>query len=527
MEIENRRQKTEDRRKLIVYGSVFLLLFSGVAYIYKPMWWEVIPAGLGLTGIIVASIIFREKVLVTLRLRSTIYGTNTAALIIIVTAIISMLNFIAYRHPGRIDLTESGAFSLSEQTKSVLKNLKQDVKVIAFVPDVPGARNQIEDLLKGYRYKTRKFDYEFVDPNVNPDIAEKYNITSENTLIVMSGDNQTKITEATENALTNAIIKVTRTGKKKIYFTEGHGERDIEDNQYANGYYVAAQALRDLNYEVYKVNLSTKSEVPSDASVLIVADPVKPFLTNELDVLEKYLNNGGRVVMLVDQKLKENTGDIGLFKLLNKFGVYPGDDVVIERELQLFVGPTLGIDPLIKSFTRHPVTEPLKGAVMLSLARTIDFKSTEGVEGTVLAKTSEGSWAETNLKLLRTQRKAAEESSDRKGPVPVAVAVKKTNTQDKGEGEENKKETRMVVIGDADFANNKLFNTLYNGDFFLNSINWLGEEMDLISIAKKEKKSSRIIMSSQQKRWVLSSLFAVPAIFIIAGFVAWRRRRTL
>lgn len=527
MKAEDRTQNTEYRGKVIVYMSVLLLLISGFAYIYTPAMWELIPAGLGLSGLIISIIILREKVFEVLRLRSTIYGTNTVAIIIIVTAIISMLNFIAFRHPGRIDLTESGVFSISEQTKSVLKNLKQDVRVIAFVPDTPGARNSVEDLLKGYRYKSRMFNYEFIDPNLNPDMAEKYNITSENTLIVMSGENQTKITETTENSLTNAIIKVTRTGKKKIYFTEGHGERDIEDNQYANGFYVAAQALRDLNYEVYKVNLSTKGEVPADISVLIVADPEKPFLSNEIEVLEKYLNAGGRVVVLIDQKLKEKTGDVGLAKLLNKYGIFPGDDVVIERELQLFAGPTLGIDPLIKNFTKHPVTEPLKGAVMLSLARSIDFKSTEGVEGTVLAKTSEGSWAETNLNLLRSQRKAAEDGADRKGPVPVAVAVKKTNIQDKAETKENKRETRMVVIGDADFANNKLFNTLFNGDFFLNSVNWLGEEMDLISIAGKDRKSSRIIISSQKKRWLLSSLFAIPVIFIIAGFVVWRRRRSL
>lgn len=513
--------------KFIVYGSVILLIISAISYIYKPARWELIPTGLGLAGLIIASIILREKVLEVLRLRSTIYGTNTAAIIIIVTAIIAMLNFIAFRHPGRIDLTESGSFSLSEQTKSVLRNLQHDVNVIAFVQDTPGAREPIEDLLKGYRYKTKKFNYEFIDPNLNPDMAEKYNITSDKTLIVMSEENQTKITEVTENAITNAIVKVTRTGKKKIYFTEGYGERDIDDNQYPNGFYVAAQALRDLNYEVYKVNLSTKSEVPPDASVLIVADPEKPFMKNEIDMIEKYLDNGGRIVMLIDQRLNKKTEDTGLIKLLNKYGVVVGDDVVIERELRLFAGPALGIDPIIKNFGKHPVTEPLKGAVMLSLARTVDFKSTEGLEGTVLAKTSEGSWAEKNLNLLRTQRKASEDSDDRKGPVPVAVAVKKTGAQNSTEGKERAKEMRMVIIGDADFANNQLFNTLFNGDFFLNSVNWLGEEMDLVSIAPKGKKSSRIIISSQQKRWLFSSLVAIPLIFIIAGFVVWRRRRSL
>lgn len=513
----------EKRDRIIVYISICLLILSAVFYIYKPASWELIPAGLGLAGLIVESIILREKVLEILRLRTTIYGTNTVAIIIIVLAIISMVNFIAFRHPGRIDLTESGVYSLSDQTVNVLKNLKNDVKVIAFTTKSSGEQRPLEDLLKGYSYKSKKFTYEFIDPTLSPDMAEKYNVTSDNTLIVISGENQTKITETDENSITNAIIKVTRHGKKKIYFTEGHGERDIDDNQYANGFYVPAQALRDLNYEVYKVNLSTKSEVPSDTSALVIADPEKPFLTQEIDVLGRYLENNGRLIILFDQRMRQKEEDEGLIKLMNKYGVEPGKDIIIERELQLFAGPTLGIDPLIKNFGRHPITEPLKGAIIFSLARSIDFKSTEGVEGTVLARTSEGSWAEKNLQLLRTQRKAAEESDDRKGPVPVAVAVKKTS----GEGQGNRKEMRMVVIGDADFASNNYFNKLFNGDFFLNAVNWLSEEMDLISITKKDKKSSRIILSSQQRRWLLSTLVAVPLVFIITGFVIWRRRRAL
>jgi len=514
------------RDRIITYLSTLLLVISAVAYIYKPARWEIIPAGIGVVGLLVESIILREKVLEILRLRSTVYGTNTAAIIVIVLAILVMLNFIAYRHPARFDLTESGQYSLSDQTINVLKNLKSDVKVIAFVTETSGARSGLTDLLKGYRYTSSRFSYEFIDPTINPDMAEKYNITSDNTLIVISGDNQTKITETTENAITNAIIKVTRQGKKKIYFTEGHGERDIEDNQYADGFYTAAQALRDQNYEVYKINLSTKEKVPEDSAVLIIADPDRPFLQNELTVLEKYLNSGGRAMVLLDQKLRERTEDNGLKALLGKYGVEPGNDVIVERELQLFAGPTIGIDPLIKNFSKHPITEPLKGAIILSLARTIDYKSIEGIEGTVLARTSQGSWAETNLKLLRSERKVAEDKEDKKGPVPVAVAVKK-NTEGGGENKEKKNEMRLVVIGDADFANNRMFNNLFNGDFFLNAVNWLSEEMDLISIARKEKKSSRIILDAQQRRRLLASLIIIPSAFIIAGFVVWRRRRSL
>lgn len=521
--------KTEDRGltklvRVIVYISTGLLLISAGAYIYSPQRWQLIPAGLGILGFIFSAIKLRERVLEILRLRSTIYGTNTIAMILIVLAIIVLLNLIAYRHPGRLDLTGEGVYSLSDQTVSVLKNLKNEVKVIAFLPDSGSVRNSAEDLLKGYRYKSPKFSYEFVDPTVHPDVTEKYNITSENTLIVISKDNQTKVTDITENALTNAIIKVTREGKKKIYFTEGHGERSIEDNQTSDGFYSAAQALRDLNYEVYSVNLSTKPSVPEDASVLIIADPRKPFLSSEIEIIEKYLKKGGRAVALIDQSLRPGQVEDGaLLKLLNSYGVYPGEDIIIERELRLFAGPTLGIEPIVKNFIKHSITEPLKGPLMLSIARTIDFKSTEGVDGTVLAKTSEGSWAETNLELLRNKRQVEEDAKDRKGPVPVAVAVTK-----KIEGDENKgKEMRMVVIGDADFANNRMINNLYNIDFFLNSVNWLAEESDLISIAPKQKKTSRIFLSAQQKRWLKTSVIMIPALFIILGAVVWWRRRTL
>ncbi|HEY4715558.1 MAG TPA: Gldg family protein [bacterium] len=511
--------------RLMLIISLVFIISALAAYLIRPAKWEWIPAGIGLAGFMVAGIKYKHKVLEFLKLRNTIYGTNTVVIIVIVLAMLSMVNFIAYRHPVRVDLTGSGIYTLSEQTATLLKNLKQDLKLIAFAKEGSRAKDEMGDLFRGYQYRSDKVSYEFYDPELNPDMVQKYNITQLNTTIVVSGSNQTKIAETREEALTNAIVKVTRQGKQKIYFTYGHGEGDIDDNEQSTGFGMAARALRDLNYEVEKINLSSQQSVPLDSTAIIIAGPRKPFLRNEIDLLGNYLNSGGKVLALINQDMGKSYDDPTLFQLLAGYGVEIGKDIVIDRELRLFAGPSLGVEPLVLPSGSHAITEPIKGSILFSIARSVDFKSDAAdANGISIVKTGKTSWAETDIERLRTKREALEDNMDKKGPVSVAVAV---SVKTKGKPDDAKKESRLVVAGDSDFADNRLFNNLFNADFFLNSVNWLAEQTDLISIKPKEREASRIFLTKEQRRWLAASLVVVPLAFFFAGLLTWRRRRRL
>ena len=118
-----------------------------------------------------------------------------------------------------------------------------------------------------------------------------------------------------ENAITNALRKVLKGERRKVYFLAGHGERDIGDPK-PGGFQVAKRALDNEGYEVESLNLLTRGSVPEDAAVVIVAAPKKPLLSTEVQTLKAYLEKGGRLLIML-----EAFEDGGLKGFLAGYGV--------------------------------------------------------------------------------------------------------------------------------------------------------------------------------------------------------------
>ena len=140
-----------------------------------------------------------------LSLRSVRYGGNTLVVSVILLIILGLVNFIVNRHSYRFDLTAAKQFSLAPQTQKILKNLKKNVRVTAFFKS--GEKRQMEDLLKAYRFYSKKFSYEFIDPDRKPAIAKRYGVRTYRTSVIECGDKEEKITSTQEQDLTNALIK--------------------------------------------------------------------------------------------------------------------------------------------------------------------------------------------------------------------------------------------------------------------------------------------------------------------------------
>src|SRR4030042_2068073 len=154
-------------------------------------------------------------------------------------------------------------------------------------------------ILVNYFLARHHYRVDFTDPDKNPSLVKAYNITTDGTSILTSGDKENRITSATEEDITNAIIKVTREKKKTIYFLEGHGEGSIEESG-DDGYSFAKDELGKMGYEVKKISLALSESFPQDCSLLVVPGPKKDLLPNELDTISRYLKGGGRVFFMVD-----------------------------------------------------------------------------------------------------------------------------------------------------------------------------------------------------------------------------------
>jgi len=454
--------------------------------------------------------------------RSLKYGSNTFLLIVIVLAVVAMVNFLSTKHHHRFDVTKGKLYSLADQTVQVLKNLKKDVKVIAFYRE--GSGQELRDRLQEYDYRSDQFSFEFVDPDKNPEKAKMYDIRTYRTIVVQSGTMEEKIREDTEKELTNAILKVTREGNKVIYFVEGHGENRTDDSG-KEGYSYVKKGLEEANYDVKTVLLAQEGNVPEDCAILVVAGAQRAFLSNEIEMIETYIEQGGETFFLFDPEV-----DTGLEESLKAWGIEVGRDVVVDVS---GIGRLFGIGgvgvPIAGEYGAHPITEKHKGIMTFyPLARSVSFKEggRTGVTGTELAKTSSSSWAESDLNVLRGGQ-ARRDPEEMGGPIALSVAVTVEGEQEGGSEEDSEKQqARLVVFGDSDFAKNRYFPQQGNGDLFLNCISWLAEEEELISIRPKEAGFNPITLTKAQGRnlfWL--SVVLLPLAVLVAGTVVYVRRR--
>jgi ABC-type uncharacterized transport system involved in gliding motility auxiliary subunit len=445
--------------------------------------------------------------------RGAKYGSNAGVVIVAFLGILVLLNFLSSRHHRRLDLTETGEYTLSLQTIQILSELTEPVNVTAFYAGDDYRQEDLKDLLTEYSYHTDKISYEIVDPDLEPFVAQQYEISSYGTVVFESGGRRQDIFTVDEQEITGAILKVSRESQKVVYFLTGHGERDPGGYDEA-GYSGVRDYLEKDNYVVSTLNLAISGTVPTDASVLIVAAPQSPLLTEESAAIGDYLQSGGKALLM-----QEPGDDAVLSAVLAEWGVGYENDVIIDPERALF-----GMDPLspvVDSFSFSEITRDLPSVVIVtsrSVTRTLE--QPEDVSALALVESSDSSWGETDFEALSRQEAGYDAGADQQGPLAMVMSVE-ANGQD-----EDAAGTRLVVCGDSDFAANSNLTLGGNVDLFLNSVNWLAEEEELISIRPQPEVSRELILSAWQARFLqYSSVIFLPCLVLLVGAVVWWRRR--
>lgn len=442
-------------------------------------------------------------------------GTNTVVLTLAVLGILAVLNFLGYRHPKRFDWTAEKSNTLSDQTEKVLAGLKKDVRIIHFL-DPREKGDSLRDELAGYNGVSRRVTYEAVDPLEHRDLAKQFAVNRAPDLVVTSGARSEHVQEPNEQTITSAILKVTRDTVNVVCMIEGHGERAIEDSE-AEGYSSVQKALQAENFEVKPVNLVRAGQVPAECTVLVLAGPKNALFPAESEMLAKFLDGGGKGMLLIDPET-----DPGLGTLLSGWNIDVGNNMVIDSSgMGQFIGLGSGAPfaPLVTQYGSHPVTKNLSRTMtFFPLARTVKTADKQKTSPSVteLLMTSEQSWGETNLK-ENGGRLRFDKGEDMQGPVSLGVAA------DKSAGE---KTARLVVIGNSRFVANEYFGNPPNRDLFLNAVDWLTLEEDLISIRPKLRTNRRVTLTvAQQNTFFWFSLAFMPGAVMVTGFVLWWKRR--
>lgn len=521
--------------KSVWWIGLIILAIELFFYLARATWeildWILLGVGAGL--LILSAVlnfsILKEKVVT----RSARYGLNMFLMIAIVLGIIVFVDILTSKHSKRFDLTEEKRFTLSDQTQKVLKSLEDKIEILCFYTTAAPNRLKMEDLLSQYKHYSNKLSFQFIDPDRNPGQAKNYEIKFDGTAVLIFGDKREKVVGSSEEDLTNAIIKVTRKEQKTIYVIKGHGEKEISNSE-AQGLSALKTELEKQQYEVKEIALA-QEEFPQDCELLIVPGPKTDPFEAERKIIKDYILNGGRALFML-----EPFSTPELVEMVNSFGFDVGNNVVVEPVSRIF-GGNLDI-PVILKYENHDITKGINVMTFYPHTRSVQTKETlpEGVTAQGLATTSPQSWGETNEAALSQGLVDRDEETDLIGPLTVAAAAvididkfkEKTEVaeekEEKGEEAESteEKKARIVVFGDSDFASNTYFNQQGNSDILLNSINWLAQEEDLISIRPKDLKSTPVTLTLMQGRIIFwLPVVMLPAAALLVGFYSIISRR--
>jgi len=477
--------------------------------------------------------------------RRVAISLNAALSLLLAAVLAVMVNYLSYRHYARWDWSRAKYYGLSDKTLGLLGSLTNPVQVVVFFNADQEVYEDVDNLLKEYEYASKMIRVERVDPDRDlartEELMRRFKVEEPNVAVFESGGRSKYVTARDimdydysllplgqppekvafkgEQAFSSAIQSVTQARRPRVYFLQGHGERDVESFNRSAGYSAIAEELRRDNIEVLKLLLGEQQDVPADADALVIAGPTKQLAESEAAIVSRYLNQKGRVMVLTDPMTRT-----GLEGLLGDWGVVLADDVVVDATRTL-----TGRELFITRYDPHPITAALKGITsVFYLPRSVE-PATSPEEGggmadkphaVALASCTDAGWAETDLD---ENPMKYDVERDRPGPVSVAVAVEKGPVPGI---DVQIKPMRLVVFGDSDFVANGAQQG-GNPDFFMAALNWLLEREELMAIAPKPVEQNRLIISGDELRglfWVI--VVALPMIVAGLGGIVWLKRRS-
>jgi len=444
--------------------------------------------------------------------RQAKHGTNAFFLTFAVLGILTIINLLSYKNTIRWDLTEDKENTLAEETVNTLHSLDLPIYAQAFFSSNL-SRESASSLLEKIKIGANgNFDYEFIDPNLEPVQAKNAGIVRDGSIVLRMEERQEIVTTITEAQVTSALIRLSQPGDRSIYFLTGHGERSISESSEFS-YTNAVSELKTKNYKINELNLIATNSIPEDALTIVIAGPVKPLSPIEVQLIKEFQTTGGSLIVLYEPSLLTEFGAMEdpLQIYLSEFwSIQINDDFVIDTTA------SNNMNAIITSFYEHPISESLTMVAVFPSTRSISINASGINTSNSLAFTSEDSWAETDMNSLLQGNFEFTPGVDVAGPISLAVVSEDSITS-----------SRVVVFGDVDFANDSNYTYYGNADLFLNSVDWAANQDSLISLTPRTK-TTRVIATPQvvvQGLIMFSSIILLPALIILAAIIVFLRLR--
>lgn len=461
-------------------------------------------------------------------------GSYSMAISAIFIVIVVVINLIVGELPSKytkLDITEEQIYSIGEQTKSFLKDLRKDVTIYQIAQS--GSEDEtISSLLEKYADESKHIKVVKKDPVVNPKFVSEYtsdNI-SPNSLIVVCGDRnkvvdynnlyETSVDYNTysynttgfdgEGQITSAIAYVTSENLPVLYNLEGHGEQDLDA--------VIKEDIEKSNIEIKSLNLLTEEGIPEDADCLLINSPATDISGEEKEAVLTYLENGGKAMIFSDytEKSMENFD-----ALLENYGVSRTEGIVFEgdtshyaMQIPYYLVPTVNhVDAVSNAASSgYYVLAPYAQGIQ----KSEDLRDTVTIES--LLSTSDSAYAKTNMNSDTLEK----EENDITGPFDIGVSITENVDDDK---------TTQIIYYSTSYLMDNQANQMVSGgneQLVMESLNWMcsSDDTAAISIPSKSLEVSYLTLTAYDASfWKICVIGLIPGFFLVVGFMVWLKRR--
>jgi len=431
------------------------------------------------------------------------------ALLLIAAA--GLLVWVAKDSRVQWDLTSGQRNSLSDATRKVLANMKGPIKLTAYATTRDATqgnlRQQVAEFVAPYQRAKPDVTLQFIDPTSNPNETRAANVRMNGEIIVAYGDRSEHLTTLNEQTMTNMLQRLLRGKEQQVAWVMGHGEPALDGRaNFDLGSF--GQQLSTKGFRTTPLNLAVAQEVPDNISVLVLTPPRTPLQKGEVTKIRNYLERGGNLLWLIDP------GSLnGLEPIAEYLGVILSPGVVVDP-----LGAKLGAAPTTAigvAYGMHPITEGFTLNTVFPFARKIEAKQGNGDwHAARLVEVAQGGWLETDdvNKDVRFDK-----GRDVPGPITIAIAQ---------ERKVKDKDQRVTLFGGSGFLTNAFVGNGGNIDLGVNTLNWLAQDENLITIQPRPTVDSQLKLSQNGVNLLgFVFLILVPAIFLFTGGTIWWRRR--
>jgi hypothetical protein len=446
---------------------------------------------------------------------------RAGALPALVLAATFALNLIPIPATARLDLTASGRYTLSNESKEVLRNVKQQAVVTAFAPDNTPQARDAEVLLAQFRAANSNIRTRVLDFAKAQGEALRLGAQDDGEVVVEIGERKEVVAPVIEQTISSALIRLVRRAPQTLCGLEGNGERQL-DSEAPQGLQLARLTAERNGIATRGLDLTVAGSIPPECTILVMAAPTIALLPNEIELINDWMAKNGKMLLLSEP------GGPDLDAITTRWGLRLLPGIVFDPPRASQGDPT---SLLVNDFpTESPVAQdvPRAGFVTAGGITTAASEDT-GLTVAKVLQSSDQSWLELNP--ATTPATHEQDKGDRGGPVVLGGAADRSEARSTGEtrlpgDKPSIARTRLLAFADADWASNAYLEGLANDRLLVNSFNWLASEEDLVAIPGVDPDLRRLNLTPSQRRTMgIGSIGAIPAAVLLVGAAVWLRRR--